>query len=80
MLQACGTTHMDVAVQAELDLDDNKFEALVKKKDEEFRRLKHEKNKEIKELKSKLEVRNVVMFHTNFRGTLIREFLCVMGM
>jgi hypothetical protein len=80
MLQACGTTYMDVAVQAELDLDDDKFKAMVKKKDKKIKRLNCEKNREIRELKNELEVRNVVMFRTNFTETLIREFLCVMRM
>jgi hypothetical protein len=66
---------MDVSVQTEADFDDEK-----KKKDKEIEALKSEKDSEIRVLKNQLEVRNVVMFHTNFTGTLTCEFLCVIRM
>jgi hypothetical protein len=62
-------------VQTEPDFDDEK-----KKKDKEIEGLMSEKDNEIMALKNELEVRNVLMFHTNFTGTLTCEFLCVMCM
>jgi hypothetical protein len=75
MLQACRTPDMDVSVQTEPDLDDEK-----KKKDKEIERLMSEKDSEIRALKNQLEVRNVVIFHNNFTGTLICKYLCVICM
>jgi hypothetical protein len=66
MLQACRTPDMDVSVQTEPDFDYKKFKAKVLEKDKEIEGLKTEKNSEVRALKNKLEVRNVVTFHTNF--------------
>jgi 5-methylthioribose kinase len=71
---------MGVLVQTEPHFDDEKFRAMVVEKDKEIEGLKSEKDSEIRALKNQLEVRNVVMFHTNFTGTLTCEFLCVICM
>jgi hypothetical protein len=80
MLQACRTPDIDVSVQSEPDFDYKKFKAKMLEKDKEIEGLKSEKDSEIRALKNELEVRNVVMFHTNFTGTLICEFLCLIRM
>jgi hypothetical protein len=67
MLQACRTPDMDVSV----------WSAMVLEKDKEIEELKSEKGSEIRALKNELEVRNAVMFHTNFTGTLTCKYLCV---
>jgi hypothetical protein len=80
MLQACRTSDTDMSVKNEPDFDYEKFKAQVLEKDKEIERLKSEKDSEIRSLKNQLQVRNVIMFHTNFTGTLTYEFLCVICM
>jgi hypothetical protein len=80
MLQPCRTPDTDMSVQTKPDFDDEKFQAMVMEKDKEIEGLMSEKDSEIRVLKNQLEVRNVVMFHTNFTGTLTCEFLCVIRM
>jgi hypothetical protein len=80
MLQASGTPDMDVSEETEPHFDDEKFQAVVVEKDKEIECLRNEKDSEIRALKNELEVRIILMFHTNFMGTLTCKFLCVIRM
>jgi hypothetical protein len=80
MLQACRTPDTDVSVKTAPDFNDEKFQAMVLEKDKEIEELKSEKDSEIRALKNELEVRNAVMFHNNFTGTLTCKYLCVIHM
>jgi hypothetical protein len=63
-----------MSVESEPDFDDT-FQAMLLEKDKETEQLKSEKDTEIRALKNELEVRNLVMFYSNFMETLTCVFV-----
>jgi hypothetical protein len=80
MLQACRSPDMDMSVQIEQYFVDETFKAMDREEVKEIERLKSEQISEVRSLMDELEVRNVVMFRTNFMGTWTCEFPCVICM
>jgi hypothetical protein len=68
---------MDIPEQTEPDFDYKDLKIKLMERVKGIERLMIEKNNTIRALKEELEVRCVIIFHNNFKGTWNFEFLCV---